>query len=155
MNEHFVCIKVDREERPDVDQIYMEAVQAMGINGGWPLNVFITADQKPFFGGTYFPPQQWVQVLNKISKTYASHRPQIEATADELKDILSKSDLSRFKSNSKKTELEHDLKSIYGKISPAFDTTWGGMDKAPKLVMPSTWLMLLRYNYLTGNKEAF
>ena len=57
MNEHFVSIKVDREERPDIDQIYMEAVQAMGINGGWPLNVFITPDQKPFYGGTYFPPQ--------------------------------------------------------------------------------------------------
>jgi len=61
MNEFFVCIKVDREERPDIDQIYMDAVQAMGNNGGWPLNVFLTADQKPFFGGTYFTPAAWSQ----------------------------------------------------------------------------------------------
>ena len=66
MNENFVCIKVDREERPDVDHIYMEAVQAMGMNGGWPLNVFLTIDQKPFYGGTYFPPWK----LGRIAHQY-------------------------------------------------------------------------------------
>ena len=64
MNEHFICIKVDREERPDIDQIYMEAVQVMGMNGGWPLNVFLTPEQKPFYGGTYFPP---VRAFNRMS----------------------------------------------------------------------------------------
>ena len=68
MNEHFVCIKVDREERPDIDQVYMEAVQAMQQHGGWPLNVFLTPDQKPFFGGTYFPPKNWVPLLLQIDK---------------------------------------------------------------------------------------
>src|SRR5690606_2223861 len=77
MNEFFVCIKVDREERPDVDQVYMEAVQAMGMNGGWPLNVFLTPDQKPFYGGTYFPPKSWVQVLNNIHKAYGTKRKEI------------------------------------------------------------------------------
>ena len=154
MNEFFVCIKVDREERPDVDQIYMEAVQAMGINGGWPLNVFLTPDQKPFYGGTYYPPQQWAQVLANINKAYTSNRKQIEDGAEELKTILSKSDLERFKQNATKTELEHDLKEIFSKLSPKFDTTWGGMDKAPKFVMPSMWLMLLRHYYLTKNKDG-
>ncbi len=70
MNKFFVCIKVDREERPDIDQIYMEAVQILGVNGGWPLNVFLTPDQKPFFGGTYFTPQVWVEVLNNINRAY-------------------------------------------------------------------------------------
>jgi uncharacterized protein YyaL (SSP411 family) len=68
MNETCVCIKVDREERPDIDQIYMDAVQALGVNGGWPLNVFLTPQQKPFFGGTYFSPQAWVQILSNVGK---------------------------------------------------------------------------------------
>ena len=90
MNEHFVCIKVDREERPDVDQVYMEAVQAMGLNGGWPLNVFLTPDQKPFYGGTYFPPKQWATMLinllaaslfdeNALDRSFALRRRQILA----------------------------------------------------------------------------
>src|SRR5690606_6257614 len=62
MNDHFVSIKVDREERPDIDQVYMDAVHILGVQGGWPLNVFLTPDQKPFFGGTYFTPQVWVEI---------------------------------------------------------------------------------------------
>lgn len=154
MNEHFVCIKVDREERPDIDQIYMDAVQAMGINGGWPLNVFLTPDQKPFYGGTYYPPSSWVQLLNNINKAYGTKRVEIEASADELKDALSQSDLERFKQRSKKTELHEDLNQIYDKMAPQFDTVWGGMDKAPKFIMPSSWLFLLRYYHLAENKEA-
>ncbi len=74
MNEYFVCIKVDREERPDIDQVYMDAVQALGIHGGWPLNVFLTPDQKPFFGGTYFSPQGWIQILHNIHNAYSAHQ---------------------------------------------------------------------------------
>ncbi|HEX5169339.1 MAG TPA: thioredoxin domain-containing protein [Cyclobacteriaceae bacterium] len=154
MNEFFVCIKVDREERPDVDQIYMEAVQAMGMNGGWPLNVFLTPEQKPFYGGTYFPPQQWAQTLTSIHKTYAANKEKIKASAEEVSNILSLSDLERFKQKAQASELNHDLGEIYEKLSPKFDNTWGGMDKAPKFVMPSTWLMLLRYYHLTKNDSA-
>ena len=71
MNANFVNIKIDREERPDIDQIYMEAVQAMGINGGWPLNVFLTPDQKPFYGGTYFPSQGWRELLINVKTVFA------------------------------------------------------------------------------------
>src|SRR2546426_313561 len=83
MNEHFVCIKVDREERPDVDAIYMDAVQAMTGHGGWPLNVFLTADQQPFFGGTYWPPEprmgtpSWRQILTAVADAWANKRPQV------------------------------------------------------------------------------
>ena len=70
MNEHFISIKVDREERPDVDNIYMDALHAMGQSGGWPLNVFLTPDQKPFYGGTYFPPQNWAQMLLRIAEIF-------------------------------------------------------------------------------------
>src|SRR3989337_2148956 len=87
MNEHLVCVKVDREERPDIDHIYMEAVQAMGMQGGWPLNVFLTPEQKPFYGGTYFPPDQWVQVIKGIHNAFANRRDEIEASATELTDL--------------------------------------------------------------------
>ena len=82
MNEHFVCIKVDREERPDVDQVYMDAVHAMGLQGGWPLNAFLLPDQRPFYGGTYFPPQGWAQLCNQIGKVFKEQRKELEKSAE-------------------------------------------------------------------------
>ena len=70
MNEHLVCIKVDREERPDVDAIYMESLQAMGVRGGWPLNVFLMPDAQPFYGGTYLPPQNWENLVLSIKRAF-------------------------------------------------------------------------------------
>lgn len=154
MNEHFVCIKVDREERPDIDQIYMEAVQAMGINGGWPLNVFLTPDQKPFYGGTYFPPQNWAQILNSIHRAYITRRDEVETSSREISEYLTRNDTERFKAQAIKSELNNDLQETYSKLSGRFDTRWGGMDKAPKFVMPSTWLYLLRHYYITKNQGA-
>jgi len=90
MNEHFVNIKIDREERPDIDHIYMDAVQAMAGSGGWPLNVFLTPDAKPFYGGTYFPPvkafnrSSWTEILNGISTAWKEQRNEIEAQAENL-----------------------------------------------------------------------
>src|SRR5690349_18739831 len=154
MNDHLVCIKVDREERPDVDQVYMEAVQAMGINGGWPLNVFLTPEQKPFYGGTYFPPQNWIQLLNNIHISYSSRKEEIEQSAEELTNHLNRSDIDRFKQQEEKKLLEEDLETIYKKIENRFDKKWGGLDKAPKFVMPSIWLWLLRYHQLSKNDAA-
>jgi uncharacterized protein len=154
MNDFFVCIKVDREERPDIDQIYMEAVQALGINGGWPLNVFITADQKPFYGGTYFPPENWVQILTGIHNAYKTRRTEIETSAEELKHHLSRNDVERFKQSTEQTDLQKDLELIYNKLAAKFDKVWGGLDKAPKFVMPSIWLWILRYHSITKNEEA-
>ena len=90
MNRHFVNIKIDREERPDLDQIYMDAVQAIAGNGGWPLNVFLTPEAKPFYGGTYFPPvnmhnrPSWKSVLQNISVAFKEKRQQIEEQAGNL-----------------------------------------------------------------------
>ena len=91
MNEHFICIKVDREERPDVDQIYMEAVQMITQRGGWPLNVFCLPDGRPFFGGTYFPPEDrgngmvpWPQVLIRVSEFFKRNRDQLEENAENI-----------------------------------------------------------------------
>ena len=154
MNKFFVCIKVDREERPDIDQIYMEAVQILGVNGGWPLNVFLTPDQKPFFGGTYFAPQIWVEVLNNINTAYQRNRKQIEDTAEELRVHLLTSEVERYKQKPADSELIHDLQEIYNRIEPKFDKKWGGLDKEPKFIMPSIWLYLLRLAHLTKNSEA-
>lgn len=154
MNSYFVCIKVDREERPDIDQIYMEAVQAMGIHGGWPLNVFLTPDQKPFYGGTYFPPQNWRQILTSIHQAYTTRRQEIEASSKEIGDFLMRNDVERFKQEVKASELKVDLERSFKKLEEKFDTVRGGMDKAPKFIMPSTWQYLLRYHHLTKNKRA-
>ena len=154
MNKFFVCIKVDREERPDIDQIYMEAVQILGVNGGWPLNVFLTPDQKPFFGGTYFTPQVWVEVLTNINSAYQGNRKQIEDTAEELRLHLLTSEVERYKQKPVDSELIHDLNEIYNRLEPKFDKKWGGLDKEPKFIMPSIWLYLLRLAHLTKNSEA-
>ncbi|HAH35364.1 MAG TPA: thioredoxin domain-containing protein, partial [Algoriphagus sp.] len=82
MNEHFICIKIDREERPDLDNIYMDAVQAMGLQGGWPLNVFLMPNQKPFYGGTYFKNHQWKGLLANIADAFSKHEDQLAESAE-------------------------------------------------------------------------
>lgn len=155
MNEHFVSIKVDREERPDVDQIYMDAVQAMGQNGGWPLNVFLTSDQKPFYGGTYFPPQSWAQLLTNVAKAYENKRAEIEKSADELTNAIATSEVIKFELNPSDKPLDQSvLDEAYGSFAKRFDRRRGGFDRAPKFPMPSNWLFLLRYHHLTGNEDA-
>ncbi|HYG19914.1 MAG TPA: thioredoxin domain-containing protein [Ohtaekwangia sp.] len=154
MNQYYVCIKVDREERPDIDQIYMDAVQALGINGGWPLNVFLTPDQKPFFGGTYFTPSAWTQILVNIDKAFRLNRQQIEDTSEELSLHLLRSDVERFTQKPQDTALDQELEEIYLKLKDRFDTVWGGLDKAPKFIMPSIWLFLMRYHYISKNEAA-
>lgn len=154
MNEFFVCIKVDREERPDIDQIYMEAVQAMGANGGWPLNVFLTPDQKPFFGGTYFSPTAWSQVLININKAFREKRDQVSTSADELSAVLTSSDIERFRQPNTLDDLKVEIEQSYKAIEPKFDRTWGGVEKAPKFIMPSVWQWMLRYYSITKNENA-
>jgi uncharacterized protein YyaL (SSP411 family) len=154
MNKHFVCIKVDREERPDVDQVYMEAVQAMGINGGWPLNVFLTPDQKPFYGGTYFPPANWTSVLTQIANAFHSRRDEIDRSAHELTEHLKRNDLHRFASASPNQFDVSILHKMFGTLDVRFDNEFGGIEKAPKFVMPTIWMFLLRYYKISGKQEA-
>jgi uncharacterized protein YyaL (SSP411 family) len=153
MNAAYVCIKVDREERPDVDQIYMEAVQALGVNGGWPLNVFLTSEQKPFFGGTYFTPQAWSQILQNVARAYSDNRDNIEETAEELTHHLMRSDVGRFVKAADSASVGRDLASIAGKLAERFDHRRGGMNNVPKFVMPSIWRFLLRVHILTNEER--
>lgn len=137
MNLEFVNIKVDREERPDIDMIYMEAVHLMGLQGGWPLNVFLLPNQKPFYGGTYFPKSKWLQILESISNAYRNHYEELENSANSFSEALNK-EISKADSES----FSSSFNSIWSKLRTAFDPTHGGLNKAPKFPMPSLGIFL-------------
>src|SRR5690606_3659951 len=104
--------------------------------------------------GTYFPPDQWVQVIRGIQNAYANRRPEIEASATELTNLLAGQDTARFMKKAEAGKLKDDLDKVFGKLQPAFDKKWGGLEKAPKFIMPSVWRWLLRYHYITQSSEA-
>ncbi len=156
MNQHFVCIKVDREERPDVDAVYMDALQAMGLQGGWPLNVFLTSDAKPFYGGTYFPPQNWTQILSQIATGYAQQPEQIQESAEAFTNHLQVTDTQKYGLEPIQTTYTPELLSeIYPFLLRQFDTERGGMRRERnKFPMPAIYLFLLRYWQLTQDETA-
>jgi uncharacterized protein YyaL (SSP411 family) len=152
MNDSFVCVKVDREERPDIDALYMEAVQAMTGHGGWPLNVFLTPEQVPFYGGTYFPPQprpgmpSWTQVLNAISEHWAENSDEIRGDAERLRARLAGAALL---SPSQQPIDPHELDAAVQRLREAFDARNGGFGTAPKFPPASAVEFLL----LRGDRE--
>ena len=148
MNQNFINIKIDREERPDIDQIYMEAVQAMGINGGWPLNVFLTPDQKPFYGGTYFPSQAWRELLLNVKTVFAENRFKLEESAEAYTKAISANVSEKYQLSSTAITQEM-LDSGYHELSKSFDLKWGGLKKSPKFIMPSQWSFLIDLAYLS------
>ena len=165
MNHYFVCIKIDREERPDLDHFFMDALQATSGNGGWPLNMFLTSDGKPFYGGTYFPPRRlhnrpsWQEVLMQIQQAYQSRRKEIEDQANNLVDYLTKANQTPHLSTV--IDLENDLfslahceKALEGILTMA-DQVYGGFGKAPKFPQTFTIQYLLRFSHFTGHQLAF
>jgi uncharacterized protein len=135
MNDRFVCVKVDREERPDVDALYMEAVQAMTGHGGWPLNVFVTPEQVPFYGGTYFPPEprhgmpSWQQVLVAVDEAWHQRRDEIRVQGERMAARLQGAGLLR---PSEQPMDPRALDSAEVALSRQFDPQWGGFGGAPK-----------------------
>lgn len=164
MNDHFINIKIDREERPDLDHIYMDAIQAMTGSGGWPLNVFLTPDRKPFYGGTYYPPvkafnrSSWTEVLLGVSKAFNERRHEIDAQAENLTDHLLKSNgfgMQAFSDEAKNQLFSKEkLHEIFQNIMKNADKEWGGFGKAPKFPQTFSIQFLLRYHWLTKNEEA-
>ncbi|MEB2779681.1 thioredoxin domain-containing protein [Algoriphagus sp. C2-6-M1] len=149
MNSHFVCIKIDREERPDIDNIYMDAVQAMGLQGGWPLNVFLMPNQKPFYGGTYFPNQQWKGLLANIADAFEKHEDQLAESAEGFGTSLNRKETEKYGISASDQELDPDeLAEIVAKITSQLDREWGGMNRVPKFPMPTIWSFLLDYGVL-------
>ena len=161
MNEHFINIKVDREERPDIDHIYMDAVQAMTGSGGWPLNVFLTPHKKPFYGGTYYPPirafnrASWSEVLHSISEAYKKNRDEIELQADNLTSHLKQSNLlGTNQINANELFTINQVNEAFQSIMKLADQEWGGFGKAPKFPQTFTINFLLSYGFLQKNEEA-
>ncbi|NOZ21884.1 MAG: thioredoxin domain-containing protein [Planctomycetes bacterium] len=157
MNEHFICIKVDREERPDLDAIYMNAVQLMTGSGGWPMSVFLTPDLEPFFGGTYFPPEDrygragFKRVLLSVAQVYREKRGEIEQRAGRLRGALSKLGGSAAgKGALTGKPIEQAVRELAGEFDPA----WGGFGQAPKFPQASVIRLLLRHHKRTGDEEA-
>ncbi len=146
MNERFVCVKVDREERPDVDALYMDAVQAMTGQGGWPLNVFLTPEQVPFYGGTYFPPQPrhgmpaWPQVLEAVAETWAQRRDEVLAQGERLAEHLAAS--GRIAATGDELT-PAPLEAAMASLQAGFDSVQGGWGGAPKFPAASVIEFLL------------
>lgn len=160
MNENFVNIKVDREERPDVDHIYMDAVQAMTGSGGWPLNVFLTPDLRPFYGGTYFPPRKafnrasWTDILLSMHQAYKERKQEVEEQAKHLTEHMELSNAFG-KSVSEDDVFEASrFEEAFRNIMKTADLQWGGFGRAPKFPQSFTIHFLLAYGHEKNNPEA-
>ena len=152
MNKHFVCIKVDREERPDVDQVYMTAVQLMTQRGGWPLNCFTIPNGQPVYGGTYFPKEQWMHVLKSLNQTYTSEPGKVLEYAKELSEGVQQSDLIAV-AEPVKSFPEDKLWELVRRWQPRMDMVEGGPTSAPKFPLPSNLEFLLHYGTLEKNES--
>jgi uncharacterized protein len=166
MNRHFINIKIDREERPDLDHIYMDAVQAMTGSGGWPLNVFLTPDLRPFYGGTYFPPVRaynrasWKEALHGVADAFKNRRDEIEEQANSLTAHLQNANSF---GTEKILKIDLPVEELFAKDSPQqmldaimkqADKEWGGFGRAPKFPQTFSIRFLLQYYHYTGNDEA-
>lgn len=166
MNRHFINIKIDREERPDLDHIYMEAVQIINGNGGWPLNVFLTTDARPFYGGTYFPPKpafnkpSWLDVLHFISDVWNNRRTDVENQAEQLINHIASTEMNFIYEemekgffNNKKS-LYNFCREIRNNILKLADTEYGGFGAAPKFPQFFSISYLLEYSHFHNDEEC-
>jgi hypothetical protein len=158
MNEHFICIKLDREERPDVDKIYMTFVQATTGSGGWPLNVWMTSELKPFYGGTYYPPvskfgrPSFTDVLTQIGEAWKTQRREIVESAADISQKIGESVALKAREGIKLDPAWLD--QAVTRFKAEYDPRYGGFGNAPKFPRPSQPLMLLRHAYRTGDQDA-
>lgn len=144
MNEHFINIKIDREERPDVDQIYMDAIQMISGQGGWPLNIVALPDGRPFWGATYVPKENWIKSLEQLAELYKTDKPRITGYAADLANGLNAINLVETDTDSERYSLEQ-LDTAVQHWTQYFDTFLGGHKRAPKFMMPNNWDFLLHY----------
>ncbi len=153
LNEHFISIKVDREERPDVDQIYMSAVQAISGGGGWPMSVFLTPELKPFYGGTYFPNHQFNQILKGIQHSWTTERERVLTGADALTEALRATEQ---RSSALASELPPQALAAEAvrRFASSFDGSRGGFGGAPKFPRPAILELLLSDYQATGNVQS-
>ncbi|MBK5279466.1 MAG: thioredoxin domain-containing protein, partial [Bacteroidia bacterium] len=154
MNENFVSIKIDREERPDIDQIYMNAAQLISGKGGWPLNAFALPDGKPFYAATYFPKEQWKKILNQILAAYKKDNGNVLKQAESLTKGIQQYEVITIPVDSVASYNHKIYEDIFPSLETVIDYKSGGFSGAPKFPMPAVWEFLLQHHYLTGNKKA-
>ena len=156
MNENFICIKVDREERPDVDNLYMYACKLIsGGEGGWPLNAFALPDGKPFFAGTYYSQRSWKNLLAEISRAYKEKHAIVEMQADALTKGIANETLSFSKPDSTVSVInKNDYRNLFDSLYLQLDILNGGLQGSPKFPMPGIAELLLQYYYQVGDKRA-
>ena len=154
MNAHFVNIKIDREERPDVDQIYMDALQLLTGRGGWPLNVVALPNGKPFWGATYLPKEQWVASLEQLAELYQKEPARIKEYADKLTQGVQAMQLLDERAPAAAIDGEQ-LDALVADWSQYFDTFLGGYKRAPKFMMPNNLDFLLHYGFLREDRSCF
>ncbi len=153
MNEHFVCIKVDREERPDVDQVYMNAAYLINGSGGWPLNALAMPDGRPFFAGTYFPKANWIKLLEYFSDLYNNERQKLDEQANNVSKGIR--DIENVPLNDDQVYFNMDtITAMVSTFAQRIDKEKGGTKGAMKFPLPSNWEFLLQYHYLSGNADA-
>jgi uncharacterized protein YyaL (SSP411 family) len=153
MNEHFICIKIDREVRPDIDQIYMNAVQLMTGSGGWPLNCFCLPDQRPIYGGTYFRKNDWVSLLNNLADFWENKPEEAEQYAVKLTEGIRQSEQLIPVTVEVEFTKKH-LEEIFEPLKRSFDLVDGGYNRAPKFPLPNNWQFMLRYAHLMDDNSA-
>jgi hypothetical protein len=145
MNENFINIKVDREERPDIDMVYIGAVQLMTGQGGWPLNCFALPDGRPIYGGTYFPKAQWINVLSNLADLFSTNPDKAYEYAAHLTDGLEQLEIPKVG-----IENDFEIETLYKSVNKwksGFDNEHGGPNRAPKFPLPNNYLFLLNYQY--------
>jgi uncharacterized protein YyaL (SSP411 family) len=152
MNANFVCVKIDREEHPNVDQVYMTAVQIMTGSGGWPLNCFALPDGRPVYGGTYFRPEQWKHILIALSSEYKTEKDKFIRSAESIENGIRRSEFGFTEISDNILNFEA-LTLAVDRIKNQFDTEDGGFNRAPKFPLPSFWNFLLEYAYYSNDPD--
>jgi uncharacterized protein YyaL (SSP411 family) len=152
MNRSFINIKVDREERPDIDAVYMKAVQIMTGRGGWPMNVVCLPDGRPVWGGTYFRKEEWMDTLEQLQQLYLSAPEKMLDYAEKLHQGINAISLVQQSDNNTNFDADN-LKALVEKWKKSFDWEFGGYSRAPKFMMPSNYSFLLRYSYQEKDSE--
>ncbi|HHH54668.1 MAG TPA: thioredoxin domain-containing protein, partial [Bacteroidetes bacterium] len=152
MNDNFICIKIDREERPDVDQVYMTAVQLMTGRGGWPMNVIALPDGRPVWGGTYFPKERWIAALKQLSEMWDKEPEKLIDYAAGLTSKVKQADIVQL-NNDEINFTTYFLRQSIEKWERNFDNRYGGTKQAPKFPLPNNYEFLLRYSIQSGDND--
>lgn len=157
LNKDFICIKVDREERPDIDAVYMSVAHRLGSQGGWPLTIMMTDEQKPFFAGTYFPKKSrfnmkgLLDILNLVTTKWKNNKDEIIKSSSNIADIIKSQENENGSKSNLSKEIIESAKDIFGK---SFDKKYGGFGKSPKFPQPSNLMFLMKYYELEKNEKV-